>query len=111
MSTVFKYYKRKIKNSLEPLLVMLVAKQQDLSSKKWNAMVKRTVSGVVSNPHEYLGDKLPEFPLVCDILHEIFEQFCKARCHDTVSPFASIAGELARAKRRHGHLNEISTGN
>jgi hypothetical protein len=109
MSTAFKFYKRKIKNSLEPLLVMLVAKQQDMPAKKWNAMLKKTVSSVVSNPHEYLGDELPEFQLVCDILHEIFEQFCKAKCNAKTSPFPLIAEELYLAKKRLSHLNSIST--
>ena len=107
MSTAFKYYKRRFKNALEPLLVMLVARKADLGSKKWNGLVLRTVSGIINNPAEYLGNDLPEYSLTCDILYEIFEQFFKSKGDPHADGFAAIANELTIAKRRHAQVNAL----
>jgi hypothetical protein len=109
MSTIFKYYKRRFKNALEPLLVMLVARKADLGSKKWNALVLRTVSGIVNNPSEYLGKELPEYSLTCDILYEIFEQFFKSKGDPNIEGFAAIANELTIAKRRYSQAKALTS--
>lgn len=108
MSTAFKYYKRRFKNALEPLLVMLVAKKNDLGCRKWNALVLRTVGGIVNNPTEYLGKDLPEYSLTCDILYEIFEQFFKSKGDPHMDGFAAIANELTIAKRRYSQMKALT---
>lgn len=108
MSTAFKYYKRRFKNSLEPLLVMLVAKKNELNGKRWNTLVLRTASSIVNNPTEYLGDNLPDYALSCDILHEIFEQFFKSKGDAKLDGFHAVANELSSAKRRHSQMSNIS---
>jgi hypothetical protein len=105
MGTTFKYYKRRFKNSLEPLLVMLVAKKQTVTPGKWNSLLSKTVSSIMNNPTEYLGAELPEFSLVCDILYEIFEQFCKSKCDRKANPFPLIADVVEAAKKKHQQLN------
>ncbi len=108
MSTAFKYYKRRFKNALEPLLVMLVARKGDLGSKKWNTLVLRTVGSIINNPTEYLGNDLPDYSLTCDILYEIFEQFFKSKGDPHTDGFTAVAGELTLAKRRHTQMKALS---
>lgn len=77
---IFKYYKRRFRNALEPLFVMLIAKKKVLNKEEWQAMVNRTMHSILNNPTEFLGQNLPESPgQLRDILDDIFNQFLKAK--------------------------------
>ena len=101
MSTAFKYYKRKFKNSLEPLLVMLVARKADLTPGRWNSLVLKTAGSILNNPSEYLGTEMPDYALVCDILHDIFEQFFKSKGDKSVNGFKAVSEKILHAKIAH----------
>jgi hypothetical protein len=98
MSTAFKYYKRRFKNALEPLLVMLVAKKPELTPRRWNALVLKTVISILNNPCEYLGTELPDYHLVCDIMHEIVQQFFHAKGDKSVNGFPPVSEKISEMK-------------
>jgi hypothetical protein len=77
MQNPYKYYKRKFKNKLEPILVMLMAKKA--SHYDWTAHVQETFDHIINNPKEFLGDDLPEKKITNDILQQIIEQFLTSR--------------------------------
>jgi len=73
MDQVFKLYKRKLKNNLEPLLVMLVNKKSEMTYGQWNDFVSGTRERVLKNPTEFLGEDLPDTAMMEDIVSNIFQ--------------------------------------
>lgn len=79
MGSAFKFYKRRFRNALAPLFVMLIHRKRTLGADEWEDQLERTLSRVLSNPSEFLGIKLPDHLTTCDVLYEIFEQFSKEK--------------------------------
>jgi hypothetical protein len=75
MGTEFKHYKRKFRNSLEPLFVMLQDKKRRMEKEEWLSFVNKTMHSVLNNPVEFLGTELPEEEMVKDLVQELFVQF------------------------------------
>lgn len=77
MSIVFKRYKRIFRRNLQPIFAVLVAKRDRISAASWEEEVKITLARVGENPVEYLGEDLPQQPLLLTILEEIEYEFLK----------------------------------
>lgn len=90
MGAVFKYYKRKFRNALEPVFVMLIGKKDQLDEKEWNDIVGNVALRILHNPTEFLGNDLPSTQTICDVIYEIMEQFVKERGYgkNTFEPIA-----------------------
>lgn len=70
-----KSYKRKFNNSLEPIKVMLAHHKHTLPTREWLRLVKRTQTGVLEYPDQYLGKNLPGEPIMTGLVNEIFDDF------------------------------------
>jgi hypothetical protein len=79
MNETFKVYKRKFKNTLEPLMVMLISRKSEFSREQWYEYVEFTTKSVLKNPVEFLGDKLPDPRLVDEIIILLFDEFKKEK--------------------------------
>lgn len=75
MDSERKTYKRKFNNALEPLKVMLANRRLTLPTREWLRLVKRTHSGVLEHPDQYLGESLPDTVVLGELVGEIFEDF------------------------------------
>jgi hypothetical protein len=79
MGTTFKYYKRKFRNALQPLFVMLINKKKEMDLEAWSAYVKHTMTRVSENPTDFLGPDTPADPLTRNIVDDIFSEFLKLK--------------------------------
>lgn len=70
-----KYYKRKFRNLLAPILVMLIDKYKKMSLHQWRRFVNKTMQSVQNNPSEYLGTELPGEEVRKEIIEELFHEF------------------------------------
>jgi hypothetical protein len=77
MSVAFIRYKRKFRNDLRPVFVMLQAKKSHMADFEWELVVRSTFRKVILNPIEYLGEDLPADVLISDVLAEIESEFLK----------------------------------
>lgn len=77
MSVLFKRYKRIFRRNLQPVFAVLVAKRDRVPPASWEEEVKNTLLRVGENPVEYLGEDLPQQPLLLTILEEIEYEFLK----------------------------------
>jgi hypothetical protein len=75
MEEGFKTYKRKFRNSLEPVMVMLIHRKSKISFDQWNDLVTRTKASIINNPVEFLGSGLPDQNSVKDIIEILFDEF------------------------------------
>jgi hypothetical protein len=76
---MFKYYKRRFRNSLQPLFVMLIDRKRKMDQLEWSDYVKRTMNSVLNNPREFLGADVPHPSLIEDIVDDIFSEFIKVK--------------------------------
>ena len=97
MGAVFKFYKRRFRNALEPVFVMLIAKKNEMDVEQWNSLVEKVAGRILENPNEFLGNDLPENPTMCDVLYEIFEQFMKEKGSGK-SAFEKVAAKLVQSR-------------
>jgi hypothetical protein len=79
MGVAFKYYKRKFRNALQPLFVMLIHRKVKMDHIEWRRYVQRTMTRVKENPQEFLGVDIPSPNLVSDIVDDIFFEFIKTK--------------------------------
>lgn len=77
MSILFKRYKRIFRRNLQPVFAVLVAKRVHTAEVSWEEEVRHTLSRIGNNPVEYLGQDLPQEPLLHTILEEIEYEFLK----------------------------------
>lgn len=77
MSILFKRYKRIFRRNLQPVFAVLVAKRANIALTSWEEEVKHTLARIGENPTEYLGQDLPQQPLLLTILEEIEYEFLK----------------------------------
>lgn len=59
------------------MFAVLVAKKNQMEAGEWERWVHQTLAHVQKNPVEYLGEDLPEYSLLSDILEEIQKEFFK----------------------------------
>jgi len=79
MGAAFKFYKRRFRNSLQPLFVMLIAKKASMDREQWFESVKNTMVRVTTNPGEFLGSDIPDNSLIRDIIEDLFSEFLKEK--------------------------------
>lgn len=79
MGAAFKYFKRRFRNSLQPLFVMLIAKKASMDQAAWFHMVNNTKARVIHNPQDFLGTDVPGHSLLQDIVEELFLEFLKEK--------------------------------
>ena len=79
MSTAFKFYKRRFRNALQPLFVMLIHRKPEMDVWEWQNFVKQTMGRVKENPYDFLGADLPERSLLASIVDDIFTEFLKLK--------------------------------
>jgi hypothetical protein len=75
MDAAIRYHKRKFKNALEPMLVMLLNNRETMSDDSWVAHVQDIQTHVVNNPVEFLGRNLPPPATINEVVALIFNQF------------------------------------
>lgn len=105
MGMMFKFYKRKFRNYLEPVFVMLIDRKKQVTVEAWDDLVLKTTISILKSPQEYLGNDLPAHTMMCDVLYEIFEQFMKEKGSDS-NAFSCIAQQLADARRANPEERE-----
>lgn len=70
-----KQFKQKMNRQLEPIMVMLMNRKQEMPTKAWLEFIRRTEEAVLRHPEEYLVT-VPDSPLLLqELVHEIFERF------------------------------------
>jgi hypothetical protein len=79
MGLQFKFYKRRFRNVLQPLFVMLIARKAEMDNDRWRQYVVETMRRVIGNPNEFLGADLPHEALTSDIVTDLFEEFLKVK--------------------------------
>ncbi|HET6539559.1 MAG TPA: hypothetical protein VFG46_03690 [Chryseolinea sp.] len=79
MDATIRFYKRKFKNALEPMLVMLLNHKDTMSDDSWVTHVQDIQTHVMNNPVEFLGRNLPPATTVKEIVALIFKQFVRER--------------------------------
>lgn len=98
MGAIFKFYKRKFRNALEPVFVMLIDKKRQMQADEWSELIAHVTTRILKNPEEFLGADLPGHDLMCDILYEIFEQFIKEKGREDKQAFHRIGSILIQSK-------------
>jgi len=79
MDATIRFYKRKFKNSLEPMLVMLLNHKEIMGDDSWKNYVQDIQARVMNNPVEFLGRNLPPATTVKEVVALIFNQFVRER--------------------------------
>jgi hypothetical protein len=79
MDATIRFYKRKFKNALEPMLVMLLNHKETMSDDSWVTHVQDIQTRVMNNPGEFLGRNLPPATTVKEVVALIFNQFVRER--------------------------------
>jgi hypothetical protein len=77
MDQDFKRQKRKFKNSLEPIMVMLLDRRNHMDNASWNQFTERTMNNILRNPAEFIVDDFSDNKLTHEVVKEIFEEFFK----------------------------------
>jgi len=79
MDATIRFYKRKFKNALEPMLVMLLNHKETMVEDSWITYVQDIQTHVTNNPVEFLGRNLPPATTVKEVVALIFNQFVRER--------------------------------
>ena len=79
MSAAFKFYKRRFRNALQPLFVMLIHRKSDMDNWEWKRYVTTVMSRVKEKPNEFLGPDIPSPSLMSDIVDDIFTEFIRLK--------------------------------
>ena len=105
MGMMFKFYKRKFRNCLEPVFVMLIDRKKHLTIEAWDDLVLKITISILKSPEEYLGNDLPAHTMMCDVVYELFEQFMKEKGSDS-NAFPLISQQLVDARRTNPEERE-----
>lgn len=76
---MFKYYKGRFRRALQPVFVMLIDRKSKMDYDEWQNYVSYTLTRVLENPLEFLGEDMPSPSLTSDIVKEIFSEFMKEK--------------------------------
>ena len=79
MSAAFKFYKRRFRNALQPLFVMLIHRKTEMEAWEWRKYVSQVMGRVKEKPNEFLGPDVPPPSLLSDIVDDIFTEFIKIK--------------------------------
>jgi hypothetical protein len=79
MEQVIKTYKRRFRNSLEPIMVMFIKRKTEMTVDEWQEFIYRTRSSILKKPHEFLGLDLPDESTTHTIVNDLFTEFLKTK--------------------------------
>jgi hypothetical protein len=79
MEQEVKLYKRRFRNSLEPIMVMFIKRKSEMTTDEWRAFIHRTRSSVLNKPQEFLGHDLPDLLTTRIIVNDLFAEFLKIK--------------------------------
>jgi hypothetical protein len=77
MDRAFKRQKRKFKNSLEPIMVMLLDRKNQMDPASWRTFMQRTRDNILKNTGEFVVDEFRDPKLTRELVEDIFADFCK----------------------------------
>jgi hypothetical protein len=77
MDRDFKRQKRRFKNSLEPIMVMLLDRRNQMDHTAWSQFIERTMNNILKNPNEFVVDDFSNNQMTQEVVKEIFNDFFK----------------------------------
>jgi hypothetical protein len=81
MEKGIKFYKRRFRNMLEPVFVMLINRKTKMSPNEWHNLVSKTLTNIINNPTEFLGNELPEPATIKEFIEVLFTDFLSTQCY------------------------------
>jgi hypothetical protein len=79
MEPIVKAYKRRFRNSLEPIMVMFMKRKAEMTTDEWQEFISRTRTSILKKPHEFLGHDLPDTNTTSIIVNDLFSEFLKVK--------------------------------